>query len=80
MSEPWRDLVRLVAQTRDDEGAGCECCHENLAEFAERELQGLSRCETLMRIAAHLQDCPCCQDEYQRLTTALKAVWCPPGS
>lgn len=79
MTEPWQDLIRLVASTKEEVGeAGCECCHENLAEFAERELQGLGPCETLQRIDAHLQECPCCREEYARLTTALKTLWCPP--
>ena len=66
-------LIKSIALTRPEE-ATCDECLTDLAEFAERSLQGKSIPESLQAIEHHLAICAECQVEYQALLTALKEV------
>ncbi|NJN48464.1 MAG: hypothetical protein HC808_20605 [Candidatus Competibacteraceae bacterium] len=66
-------LLRLVNLTRDDE-IDCEQCLFLVAEFAERQLAGLSVPAGLEAVAQHLSICTECREEYQALQRALKEL------
>lgn len=63
-------LLTLVMEIRDDP-LDCDGCFEQIAEFAESELEGRSLGEALRAVKTHLECCPCCADEYRALQEAL---------
>ena len=71
--EEIEGLIKSVALTRPEE-ATCDECLTDLAEFAERSLQGKSIPESLQAIEHHLAICAECQEEYQALFAALREV------
>jgi hypothetical protein len=50
---------------------GCDDCLAQVSAFVERELAGLPRIEAHARVAAHLEDCGECQEEFEALLAAL---------
>ncbi len=64
-------LLKSVSLTRPDE-VTCGDCLKDLAEFAERSLQGRSVPEGLRAIEHHLAICPECQEEFKALLKALR--------
>ena len=72
LSKPEIDgLIRLIGLTRDDE-INCEQCLSDVAEFAERELEGKSIPQSLEAVRHHLSVCADCRSEYEVLQRALK--------
>ena len=71
--EQLNKLVRLVAQTREDE-IDCGQCLDLLAEFAERELSGKPLDAGLKAVEHHLSVCNECCEEYEVLKAALKTL------
>ena len=69
-------LLSLVVTTESDD-SDCESCYQHLAQFAEAELTGTEIPEALATIQRHLQQCPCCQDEYRALLEGLEALGNP---
>lgn len=63
-------LLTLVTGIRDD-NLDCDGCFEQIAEFAETELEGRSLGEAQQAVKTHLECCPCCADEYRALQDAL---------
>jgi len=72
-------LLGFVADTRDDEIA-CDECLAGMAEFAERELEGVEVPEALRRTEAHLAACPECAEEYHLLVAVLRGAQSPAES
>ena len=64
-------LVRLVALTQDEE-IDCEQCLAVVAEFAEKQLEGMDIADGLKGVQHHLEICSECQEEYQALLAVLK--------
>lgn len=64
-------LIKAVSLTRTDE-VTCDECMKELAEFAERTLEGQSITASLKSIEHHLAACPECKEEYEALLVALK--------
>jgi uncharacterized protein with PIN domain len=64
-------LMRLVGLTRDSE-INCEQCLAQVAEFAERQLQGKTISESLKTVEHHLSICAECREEYEALERALQ--------
>ena len=65
------DLMKAIALTRSEELA-CDECLKELAEFAERSLEGKSIDDCFKAVEHHLAICPECQEEYETLLAALK--------
>jgi len=63
-------LLNLVATTTEDKIA-CDGCLKEVAQFAETELLGRSMSESMLKIKNHMQNCPCCEDEYNALLDAV---------
>lgn len=67
------NLLGLIASTEND-ATDCEGCFSHLAEFAELELAGREIPEAFQAIQRHLEQCPCCKDEFDVLIEGLKAL------
>jgi len=72
-SEQIKELVKLVATTKDD-ALDCDGCLEHIAEFAEDHLAGHSLSGALQKVQVHLESCGCCQDEFRALLAALSTL------
>ena len=66
-------LVSLVINSTPDP-LSCDDCLVDVAQFAETELTGASLPESMLKVRTHLKNCPCCNDEYQSLLEALRAL------
>lgn len=66
-------LLKLVANTQPDD-LDCDGCLDHIAEFADTELAGHSLCEAMYKVRIHLENCHCCQSEYQQLLEALREL------
>lgn len=66
-------LLKLVAQSRADK-LDCDGCFEHLAEFAETKLTQREISEALSEVETHLEQCPCCQHEFQALLEGLQSL------
>ena len=64
-------LIKAVSLTRRDE-LNCGECLKELAEFAERVLEGKTVPEGREAIEHHLAMCAECAEEYEALLVALK--------
>ena len=66
-------MLDIVASSHPDQ-LDCDGCFEQIAEFAETELAGKSLSDAMNAVKVHLENCPCCQDEYETLLTALRGA------
>lgn len=66
-------LVGLIATTQSDQ-ISCDNCFGQIGEFAEMALEGRELSEGMQLIQRHLEQCPCCKDEYEALLDALREV------
>jgi len=66
-------LVGLIATTQPD-NISCDECLGKVGEFAERALDGRELSEGMKVIERHLQQCPCCHDEYEALLIAIREL------
>lgn len=64
-------FVRLIGQTREHE-ITCGECLDDLAEFAERRLEGSPRSLAMRHVEHHLLVCPECREEYEALQRLLR--------
>lgn len=72
-AEQVTHLVAMVITVQPDE-IDCEECFGRVAEYAQMQLTGGSLDQGMQAIQRHLQQCPCCRDEYQALLEALSAL------
>ena len=63
-------LVGLIATTQADK-ISCDECFGQIGEFAEFALEGRELNDGMKLIQLHLEQCPCCKDEYEALILAL---------
>jgi len=66
-------LLSLVASATEDQ-ISCDGCFEHVAQFVETELAGAPLDDTMKLIKNHMQNCPCCKDEYNALVEAMTAL------
>jgi hypothetical protein len=71
--EVIRKMMRSIHKTRQHELTCGECFNE-VDRFAEIELAGKNPAEAMPLVQAHLDRCDNCQEEYQALLAALKAM------
>ena len=72
-------LLSMIASSESDE-MDCDGCFEHLAEFAEIELTDRGIPEAMRAIRTHLEQCPCCHDEFNALMEALNSLQDNAGS
>jgi anti-sigma factor RsiW len=58
-------LERLLGPREPE--VGCDECFERLDEFVEGELRGTPGEQLVPGMAAHLEGCPACREEYESL-------------
>jgi hypothetical protein len=81
----WRQWLRQIHDTQDDE-LSCSECFDQLSEFVDLELAGQPAAERLPRLPQHLAQCRVCRDEYHvlrdlaRLEAGLDPGAPPPGA
>ena len=68
-----KNLLAMVASSEPDD-LDCDGCFEQLAMFAEAKLMSREIPEALRAVQAHLEQCACCQDEYNALLEGLHAL------
>lgn len=66
-------LVGLIATAESDQ-VSCDDCFGQIGEFAEMALEGRELSEGMKLIQRHLEQCPCCQGEYEALMEALQEL------
>ncbi len=71
--EQIKALVNMIATVQPDE-LDCDTCSQRIAEFAETQLLGKTVDESQKAIRTHLENCHCCQAEFNDLLTALKGI------
>ena len=72
-TETIRKMMHSISSTRDEE-LTCGHCYDELDEFIEMKLSGKDAAEALPLVQQHLDRCPACQEEYETLLEALKAI------
>ncbi len=65
-----KKLVRQVLATRPKE-IDCDECLEMLDRFVEMTLEERNAAEALPLVEQHLEQCDCCQEEFQALLSVL---------
>ncbi len=66
-----KKLVRQVLGTRPKE-IDCDECLEMLDRFVEMTLEERNAAEALPLVQQHLEQCDCCQEEFQALLSVLR--------
>jgi predicted anti-sigma-YlaC factor YlaD len=63
------DVKQVVGRLLGPAGpeVGCDECFDQLDRYVELELQGRDADAALPGLAAHLQGCPACREEYESL-------------
>ncbi|HEY3206562.1 MAG TPA: hypothetical protein VGJ58_06385 [Gaiellaceae bacterium] len=63
------DVKHVVGRLLGPAGpeVGCDECFDQLDRYVELELQGRDADAALPGLAAHLQGCPACREEYESL-------------
>ena len=69
--EQLKKLVSMITSVQPDE-LDCDGCSQHLAEFAETQLLGKTLEQSQQAVQAHLQNCHCCEVEFQSLLAALE--------
>ncbi len=57
-------LLEAIGSTEPD-SMYCDVCFGRIGEYAEAQLEGKPLSEGMQAVLAHLQNCPCCRDEYE---------------
>jgi predicted anti-sigma-YlaC factor YlaD len=71
--EQVKTLLSVVAGTTDD-SLDCDGCFGHVSQFVEMKLAGMNLCESMKMVQTHLENCPCCQDEFEALLAAIREV------
>lgn len=72
-TEQIRSLINSVKEAKRNT-IDCDGCFEQLAEFSEMELVGAEIPTALARAQRHLDQCPCCNDEYNAMLEGLRSL------
>jgi hypothetical protein len=68
-----KDIVRYSLNV-PEASVGCYECLDQIDRYSEMVLAGKEIPEALRLIETHLKDCPECEEEFQALLTALRAM------
>jgi hypothetical protein len=71
--EQINNLLRLVATSNND-AMDCDGCLTKISEFADVHLLNREIPQALSAVKNHLEQCPCCQDEFNALREALTEI------
>jgi hypothetical protein len=65
-STHWRQLLRQIEETQDQE-LSCSECFEQISDYVDLELAGQPVAEHLPQLRQHLVQCRVCREEYEVL-------------
>jgi hypothetical protein len=68
-----KQMARGIMTTRDDE-IDCTECFEQVDQFVEMKLAGKNAAEAMPLVQDHLDRCGNCQEEFEALLAALRAM------
>lgn len=71
--EQIKKLVNMIATVQPDK-LDCDGCSQHIAEFAESQLLGKTLEESQKAVETHLQNCHCCEAEFNNLLAALEGI------
>lgn len=66
-------LLKMIQATREVE-ITCPECLDELDKYTQRVLDGEPIEGLLDRVREHLEDCPCCTNQYKLVRETLKAI------
>ena len=66
-------VIQSIANVHSDE-LDCDACFQQIDRFAELTLAGKPADEALPLVQEHLSHCHDCQEEFEALLAALKAI------
>ena len=66
-------LLQMIACSQTD-NLDCDGCLEQFPELAEASLSTIEIPNLLKAVERHLEQCPCCRDEFGALLEGLKEV------
>ena len=66
-------LLKMIQATRDVE-ITCPECLDELDKYTQRVLDGEPIEGVLDRVREHLEDCPCCTNQYKLVCETLQAI------
>jgi predicted anti-sigma-YlaC factor YlaD len=69
----FTSLIDMIATAEPDD-MDCDECFGQVAEYAEMKLSQQGVPEGMQAIERHLQQCPCCRDEYNALLEGMRAL------
>lgn len=72
-SEQIDQLLKMIQATRDVE-ITCPECLDELDKYTQRVLDGEPIEGILDRVREHLEDCPCCANQYKLVLETLRAI------
>jgi hypothetical protein len=72
-SKKLQMMVRDILATQPME-IGCDTCYSQLDQFVEMILMGRDGAMELPLVAAHLELCDACHEEFEALLSALRAL------
>lgn len=67
------NLLQFVASVTSDK-VTCDGCLEQVPELAESQLGNVPLNDVLLKVQNHIDNCLCCQAEYQTFLAALEAI------
>lgn len=68
-----KTLVELIESADTDE-LDCDSCFDSLSELVDLKLSGQEIPASLNAVVRHLEQCACCNDEYNALLEALRGT------
>lgn len=71
--EQVSSLLKFVASVKPDDFT-CDGCFEHIPELAESQLGDIPLTDVLERVQNHLDNCHCCESEYQTFLKALETA------
>lgn len=66
-------MVRDILSTQSLE-IGCDTCYAQLDQFVDLILVGKDAAAAMPLVAAHLDHCPACREEFEALLFALRSL------
>ena len=67
-----RNIFKMIMSTHEAD-ITCDECFEHVDRYAEMLLAGGEPDEVLLKVQRHLENCHCCEKEFEALMVILKA-------
>ena len=66
-------IMRMIFSARDREEIGCDECYEYVDQYVDMIRTGQDASKVLPQVKEHLDQCRCCELEFNALITVLEA-------